>query len=185
MMPLAPSDDTRLDRTLGDLKESLRVLRMSSSAAGVSGAEDGDDVVKLREHLNSANASVRQELTHTNFRRTASFTMRSQRSQVRVQSETITLCENALRVQEEAVAILPSLLEREREQATAARERAAEAAERLATVHAELDGRKAQEKKLAHEAGLAHKRCALLLDGSELEHRTRRAGAEAEAVSGF
>ena len=62
---------------------------------------------------------------------------------------------------------------------------AAEAAERLATVHAELDGRKAQEKKLAHEAGLAHKRCALLLDGSELEHRTRRAGAEAEAVSGF
>ena len=29
----------------------------------------------------------------------------------------------------------------------------------------ELDGRKAQEKKLAHEAGLAHKRCALLLDG--------------------
>ena len=97
--------------------------------------------------------------------------MRTQRSQVRVQSETITLCENALRVQEEAVAILPSLLEREREQATAARERAAEAAERLATVHAELDGRKAQEKKLAHEAGLAHKRCALLLDGVEVLRR--------------
>ena len=109
--PAAPTDDTKLDRTLGDLKESLRVLRLSATAVSpvVEGAEE---VAKLREHLQGDKASVR------------------------VQDECITLCENALRVQEEAVAILPSLLHKEREHAAASRERAAENAERAATLQA-------------------------------------------------
>ena len=109
--PAAPTDDTKLDRTLGDLKESLRVLRLSATAVSpvVEGAEE---VAKLREHLQGDKASVR------------------------VQDECITLCENALRVQEEAVAILPSLLHKEREHAAASCERAAENAERAATLQA-------------------------------------------------
>ena len=54
--PAAPGDDTKLDRTLGDLKESLRVLRLSATA--VSTVEEGEDNAKLREHLQSANVSV-------------------------------------------------------------------------------------------------------------------------------
>ena len=53
---MTPADDTKLDRTLGDLKESVRVLRLSSTA--VSTAKEGEEVSKLREHLQSANASV-------------------------------------------------------------------------------------------------------------------------------
>lgn len=129
---VAAEDDTKLDRTLGDLKESLRVLRMSSAA--VNTPEEGDDVSKLREHLKKANASAR------------------------VQDECIGLCEAALRVQEEAVAIMPNLVAKERAHATAARERAAEAIERAASLQGELDRRKAHEKKIAQEAALATKR---------------------------
>ena len=69
------------------------MLRLSATAVSTAEEGNGEEVVKLREHLQSANVSVR------------------------VQDECITLCESALRVQEEAVAILPSLLHKEREHA--------------------------------------------------------------------
>ena len=110
------------------------MLRLSATAVSTAEEGDGEVVAKLREHLQSDNVSVR------------------------VQDECITLCESALRVQEEAVAILPSLLHKEREHAAASRERAADNAERAASLQAELDGRRAAEKKQAHEVSLAQRR---------------------------
>lgn len=70
----------------------------------------------------------------------------------------LNLCEAALRVQEDAVGLMPALVEREREAAAAARVRASDAAERAAALQGELEERERTDRRMAHEMELARRR---------------------------
>ena len=73
---------------------------------------------------------------------------------------TLAVCEAALRVQEEAVALMPVLVEREREATNEARQRAAEALELAANLQSQLDELKSGERSTS-------RRLSLQLEASE------------------
>eukprot|EP00965_Chrysotila_dentata_P140007 4628502-Pleurochrysis_carterae.AAC.1 len=127
-----------LDGVLRNLRESLSVLRT------VKASEENEQPPPSKDPETEVER-LKQRLRGTN-------------SKMQAQEKCITLCEAAIRVQEEAVGMVPKLVEREREYAATARARATEAAERVAALQAELDERAREEKRRANDIGLAQRR---------------------------
>ena len=130
-------EDNHLETVLDDLRESFRVLR-----SGRAPAE------------NKAEQSALPECELSRMRAQ----LRGVQAKDKAQESCLDIYEAALLVQEEAVAIMPALVERERQAAEASRLRAVEASEKAMTLQAQLDERVRSERKFTHEAGLAQRR---------------------------